>query len=536
MRPARLALAALLLSVPGPIGCTTPTPSPTPPAATTTTPTPPPTTTTTTPARAFDLHIVFTADEHGWILPFKDKPAGVWRGGVHAAASTMKAEGYAKGASGWLLLSAGDMWTGPYESTVLEGAPMAAAMKHLGYSAAAVGNHEFDFGTRVLAERQKGAGFPFLASNIIEQSTGKLPSWARPFTVVDVPIEGGTVKVGVLGLGCVESPVTADVRHMVGLQFLPYAQTLKRWLPELKAEKPDVVVVLAHDSIHSLEPLVPILRAHGIHAMAAGHEHRASVVVDENDSPDADDDVILCNGGPYLRSFCRLDLSFDGGKLVKHEQKIVLVERPIEGPAVVFDERIKEIVDGAEESAAHIGGEVLVDNKQKLGRGRDGSLGQLVVDAWLEALPYAQVALTNAGGLRQDIEAGPLRLRDVVSALPFNNYLLVVDMTGAELKVVLENPESVVGGMTFHYHDEVASRRVVTRLIDRDGKEIADGQKIKVIINDFMYRGGDKYRFDDREPEETAVDWREPIFRLLRDMGQKGTPLNRGPGSRGIRE
>jgi 2',3'-cyclic-nucleotide 2'-phosphodiesterase (5'-nucleotidase family) len=501
-------------------------------------------TATTTPAAAspaasgkrFDLHIVFTADEHGWILPFKDKTAAVMRGGVHAAAATMQTEGYAKGKDGWVLLSAGDMWTGPYESTVLEGAPMAAAMKHLGYAAAAVGNHEFDFGTRVLAERQKGAGFPFLASNVIEASTGKLPSWARPFTVVDVPIEGGSIKVGVLGLGCVESPVTADVRHMVGLQFLPYAQTLKRWLPELAAEKPDVVVVVAHDSIPSLEPLVPILRSHGVHAIAAGHEHRAGIVVSDNDSAGADDDVILCNGGPYLRSFCRLDLSFDGGALVSHAQKIVQVERPIEGPPLVFDERIQEIVDGAEQSAARIGGEVLVDNRQKLGRGRDGSLGQLVVDAWLEALPYAQVALTNAGGLRQDIEAGPLRLRDVVSALPFNNYLLVVDMTGAELKTVLENPESVVGGMTFHYHDEVASRRVVTRLLDRDGKEIADGQKIKVIINDFMYRGGDKYRFADREPEETAVDWREPIFRLLRDMGQKGAALNRGPASRGIRD
>ncbi len=522
MRAALLVLAVVFLA-----GCSTPAPVPAKGAAAT----------TTDSGRRVDLHIVFTADEHGWVLPWKDKAAGQMRGGVHSLAATLHAEGYHQGAAGWVLLSAGDMWTGPYESTVLEGAPMAATMKHLGYSAAAVGNHEFDFGTRVLAERQRGAGFPFLASNVIETNTGKLPAWAKPFTIVEVPVDGGgSIRVGVLGLGCVESPVTADVRHMAGLQFLPYAKALKRWLPELEANKPDVVVVIAHDAISALEPLVPILRAHHVRALAAGHEHRSGIVIADNDNADADDDVIICNAGPYLRSFCRLDLSFDAGALVSHQQKIVQVERPIDAAPLVFDARLKEIVDQAEESAARIGGEVLVDNKQKLGRGRDGSLGQLVVDAWLEALPYAQVALTNAGGLRQDIEQGPLRLRDVVSALPFNNYLLVVDMTGAELKQVLGNPESVVGGLTFHFHDEHASTRVVTRLVDAQGQDIADTQQVKVIINDFMFRGGDKYRFEDREPEETAVDWREPIFRLLRDMGQKGLALDRAAVNRGLRD
>ncbi len=537
-----LALAVALVSC----GTTPPTTATAPTATpTTTTPTtkPAPTTTpetatATNPAapKKVELHLLFTTDEHGWLLPFKDKAAGVMRGGIHAAAAALSAEGYQKGAPGWLLLSAGDMWTGPYESTVLEGAPMAAAMKHLGYSGAAVGNHEFDFGTRVLAERQKGAGFPFLAGNILEVATQKTPPWSKPFTVVEVPVDGGSLRVGVLGLGCVESPTTADVRHMVGLSFEPYRQSLARWLPELEKESPDVIVVIAHDAISVLEPLAGFLRAHNVVAVAAGHEHRGGIVVDDAGNDDAGDDVVFCNGGPYLRSFCRIDLSLEGNKVVRHQQKVVSVERPIDAPPLVFDERLKAIVDDAEQSATRIGGEVLVENKQKLGRGRDGALGQLVVDAWLEALPYAQVALTNAGGLRQDIEAGPLRLRDVVSALPFNNYLLVVDMTGAELKEVLANPESVVGGVTFHFHEEHGGTRVVSRVLDKSGQPIADTAKLKVIINDFMYRGGDKYRFADREPEETAVDWREPIFRWLRDMKQKGAVLDRAPELRALRE
>ena len=201
-----------------------------------------------------------------------------------------------------------------------------------------------------------------------------------------------------------------------------------------------------------------------------------------------------------------------------------------------FNAAVKQILDDAEASAAQIGGEVLVESTQRLDRGRDGALGQFVVDAWLENLPYAQVALTNAGGLRQDIDAGALRLRDIVSALPFNNYLLVVDMTGAELREVLSNPESVVGGVTYRWHDEPGGARVVTSVLGKDGKAIADDAKLKVIINDFMYRGGDRYRFADREPEETAVDWREPLFRTLRAMKARGQKLDVVARPRGQRE
>lgn len=518
--------------------CTTAAPAPTTPAKTASTDPSTTTSTATTTAKkkSGELHILFTTDEHGWLLPFKDKAASMMRGGIDGAAAAFAAEGYAKGKDSWLLLSAGDMWTGPYESTVLEGAPMAASMKHLGYAAAAVGNHEFDFGTRVIAERQKGAGFPFLAANILDVAKQTQPPWAKPYTIVDVPFGGEVLKVGIFGLGCFESPVTADVRHMVGLSFEPYRQSVARWLPDLEREGPDLIVMLVHDAISEVEPLADLLRAHHITAVAAGHEHRAGIVINDNGNADESDDVVFCNGGPYLRSFCRLDLTVKDNRVVAHAQKIVNVERTVDAAAPAIDDGLAAIIKNAEESATRVGGEVLVDNKQKLGRGREGSLGQVVVDAWLEALPYAQVALTNAGGLRQDIEAGPLRLRDVVSALPFNNYLLVVDMTGAELREVLSNPESVVGGVRFHYREEHGGTRIVTDIKDTKGNAITDDARLKVIINDFMYRGGDKYRFVDREPEETAVDWREPIFRFLRDLKQKGGVLDHAPEPRAIRD
>lgn len=477
------------------------------------------------PARA--LRLLLTTDEHGWLQPLVDAPAGVRRGGVLAVWDRLtRVEGYAptaeKRAEGYLLLSSGDMWTGPYESTVLEGAPMVAAMNAMGYAAASIGNHEFDFGTRVIAERGRAARFPFLAANLVEVGTGEAPAWVKPFTIV----EAGGFRVGVLGFTNVDSPVTSDPRHMTGLQFVAYEVALEKWAPRAQAAGAEEIVVLLHDGFEAVAPLVPLFRKHGIHAVAIGHHHHGTTIVDDNGTFGAEDDVLICNSGSFLRSYCRIDLVFTGETLASHGIKITAVEQPIAEPPPAPDPVLSKIVSEAEASAQQIGGEVLIENVALLKRGRDGPLGQLVVRAWLDAVPYAQVAITNAGGLRQDLAAGPVRVRDVVSVLPFNNYLLVVDLTGAQLRTVLESDESIATGVTFAVAQR-GGKRTVGDIKDAAGKVIAPEQHVKVVINDFMYRGGDRYQFAayDREPEETAIDWREPVLRKLREMGKAGQKL-----------
>jgi 5'-nucleotidase / UDP-sugar diphosphatase len=476
---------------------------------------------------ARELRLLFTTDEHGWLLPLKDEDAQVERGGILALYDRLRRdEGYeptpAARAAGYVLLSAGDMWTGPYETTVLEGAPMVAAMGHMGYAGAALGNHEFDFGVRVLAERAKASPFPFLAANLVERATGAAPPWAHPFAIV----EAGGVKLGVIGLTNFDSPVTSDPRHLTGLEFKPYAAAIDEWAPKARSAGADELVVLVHDSLAAAPELLPALRRQRVRALAFGHHHQAATAIDDNDTPDLDDDIVVCNAGAYLRSYCRMDLSFVAGRMAARSVTLKQVEAPL-GTAIEADSALAGIVAEAERSANQIGGEVLVENVRLLGRGVDGPLGQLVVDSWLQALPYAQVAITNAGGVRQDLAAGPVRMRDIVSVLPFNNYLLIVDLTGAQLKEVVASPESIVSGVRFSFKPG-KDRRVIETLVDKDGKAIADDARLKVVINDFMYRGGDRYRFQDydREPEETAIDWREPVLRLLRDLGRANQKLD----------
>ncbi|MBI1946451.1 MAG: bifunctional metallophosphatase/5'-nucleotidase [Deltaproteobacteria bacterium] len=473
------------------------------------------------------LHLLITTDEHGWLQPLVDEERKETQGGVLALFDRLsRVEGYAPGpdalARGYLLLSTGDMWTGPYESTLLEGAPMVAAMNRMGYSAAAVGNHDFDFGVQKLGKNGAAARYPLLAANLVEVATGELPAWARPFTIV----EAGGVAIGVVGLTNVDTPVTSDPRHLTGLSFLPYAETLDAWIPRARAAGAQEIVVLIHDELALADQLLPVLRKHRVRAASFGHHHQAGARIDDAGTAALDDDVAVCNAGAYLRSYCVIELTLEAGALTKRSAAVKQVRGTVGAPLPSADAALAAIVADAEKHAERIGGEVLVESKRPLRRGPRGELGQLVVDSWLAALPWTQVAITNAGGIRQDLAAGPVRVRDVASVLPFNNFLLVVELTGAELKQALANEESVVAGVRYRFKDADGMRRV-TSLAFIDGKPIADGDTVRVVINDFMYRGGDRYTFAswDEEPEETAIDWREPVLRRLRALGQQGKVL-----------
>lgn len=477
----------------------------------------------TAPARAGELHLLITTDEHGWLAPLVDAERKEAQGGVVALFHQLtSAEGYQPGtegrARGFLLMSTGDMWTGPYESTLLEGAPMVAAMNRMGYAAAAIGNHDFDFGVGKLGANGAAARFPLLAANLIEVATGELPPWVRPFTIV----EAGGIAVGVIGLTNVDTPVTSDPRHLTGLSFLPYQEALERWIPRARAAGADEIVVLVHDELAFADVLLPTLRKHRVRAASFGHHHQAGARVDDGGTAALDDDVALCNAGAYLRSYCTIDLTIEAGVLTARAASIEPVRGAAGAPSPSADAELRAIVADAEQHAERIGGEVLVESKRPLRRGAQGELGQLVVDSWLAALPWVQAAITNAGGIRQDLAAGPVRVRDVASVLPFNNFLVVVELTGAELKQALAREESVAAGVRYRFKD-AGGTRAVTSLTWQDGKPVADGEVVRVVINDFMYRGGDSYTFAswDDEPEETAIDWREPVLRRLRALGQQ---------------
>ncbi|MEQ9564203.1 MAG: metallophosphatase, partial [Woeseiaceae bacterium] len=158
-----------------------------------------------------------------------------------------------------LLLGAGDMWQGTLESNIAEGAPMVAAYNALGYDAVAIGNHEFDFGPEgpaampqsddddprgALKARAAEAGFPFLAANLIDETSGQPVDW--PNVRPSYRIDAAGVAIGIIGLTSENTLSTTLSDNVVGLRMADLAQTIRGEAEKLRADGAELVIVTAH--------------------------------------------------------------------------------------------------------------------------------------------------------------------------------------------------------------------------------------------------------------------------------------------------
>src|SRR5436305_3649898 len=156
-----------------------------------------------------------------------------------------------------IVVDSGDLFQGTLESNFFEGEPVVKGYNALGYDAAAVGNHEFDYGPvgpdsvarlpgedplGALKKITKEAKFPFLSANLTEKATGKTPSWAKRYIIV----EANGARVGIIGLSTPDTPNTTMAANVALLNFGdPVAATVSA-AKELRAAGVDAIVVIAH--------------------------------------------------------------------------------------------------------------------------------------------------------------------------------------------------------------------------------------------------------------------------------------------------
>ena len=312
------------------------------------------------------------------------------------------------------------MWTGPAVSTWFQGDPGVEAMNAAGYSAAALGNHDFDFGLDVLRRHAQESKFPYLAANLVRKSDGQVPDFARPYAIL--PVNG--VRVGLVGLTTVSSPQTTKPTNIAEFDFRPYDETLKKWVPEARAAGADIVIVVGHLCSTEMNSLAPVARQLGVSLITGGHCHER-VAAEASGIP-------LIEGGKYLESYARVDLDVD---LAQHKvsdyRQAVIDDAP--GPENAGpDAEMQKLVDRWQALVNKELGKQIGYTKTGLGA-QSHALYNLVTDAWLSAYPQAQVAMTNLGGFRQGLNPGPIYLRDVVGVLPFDNTLVDTSVTGAQL-------------------------------------------------------------------------------------------------------
>ena len=456
------------------------------------------------------IAIFYTSDEEGYLEQRSDKEKTY--GGAANVLAALRQRGYSPDGDKALLLSGGDIWTGPAISSWFRGVSTIQVTNAMGYDAAAVGNHEFDFGQDTLRANAAAARFPFLSANTVVAQTGKAPDFARPYVIREV----NGVRVAIIGLTTLETPRIVVPKNIQGLAFTDYAEALRRAVPRARAEGAELPIVIAHVCPSELSALIPVASELSIPLLAGGHCHSDSLVNFERDG------VRIIGAGAHWQAFVRADITFNvgTGKVLNTRAELVPVEHvPGAGPFTP-DAGIEAIVGEWSKKVSEALGEVIGYSQTGIERG--WPLFNLFVDAWLWSHPEADIAISNFGGFREAIHPGEITRADIVACWPFENDLVEVELTGQQVADNLLCCGGAVAGLTYRQ----SGGRVIASL--KDGRDLDPRATYHVLVNSFIYAGGDNYLFPKQNPggHSTGVHDRDPVIQwILAQRTSRERPL-----------
>ncbi len=413
---------------------------------------------------------------------------------------------------GFLLLDAGDFFQGTPIGSRTDGLAIVDHMNRLGYDAVAVGNHEFDLGKEVFIDLTKRAGFPFVACNLLNAETGEVVDFVRPYVLKDV----AGIKVAIIGAVTSATPYMSYPDHVAGLDFAPEIPALKKYVQEVRDKGADLVIALVHTGLpydwrQGWEDLQQDLKD-GLESDRASNAMELAHLV-----PGID--VFLCGHihvgyrepweDPVTHALCfqtwgrgsgigvvTLEIDDDthtlsGYRLYGDDDYILtLFEEEFSrdpGEAIAIDTVVARVEKGMDEPIGST-----LETLTRSGR-LESLMGNLVADAMREQLD-GDFAFTNKGGIRAEISAGPITPRDIFGVIPFENQLVLVNVTGDFLMELLENkmqrPGSglyISGGRVVIDPEAVQGQRVVE--FEVGGKPIDPAQTYRIVTTDYLLQG-----------------------------------------------
>jgi 5'-nucleotidase len=386
-----------------------------------------------------------------------------------------------------LLIDAGDTFQGNIASNLSEGAVVVDAYNAMRYTAQAIGNHDFDFGSvdsatarqvpgdlrGALQARAAQARYPFLAANLIDTATGRPVEWpnVRPSAVVDA----AGVKVGIVGVMTIDALRSTVAANVQGLRIAPLQPTIAAEASKLRAAGADVVIVASHaggrcdrfdraTDLSSCDPdseifqLARSLPKGLVDVIVAGHTHAGLGHEVEG--------IGIIQAFSRGQSFARVDILFDrstrrvarlqpfaprqvcawqdAGTQVRLKDTTACAaagDSPVaaeyEGRPVAPDPAVSEAMEPALARVRRLRAVPLglsLDEPIPRVNGRGSPLGRLVAAALRDAVPGADLgAINNAGRLWADLPRGPITFGQLYDVFPFDNRLVRVTLSGAEL-------------------------------------------------------------------------------------------------------
>jgi 2',3'-cyclic-nucleotide 2'-phosphodiesterase (5'-nucleotidase family) len=430
---------------------------------------------------SFELRILYVNDFHGFVEPYKPIGSEELLGGITYLAAKVDELRKEKPS---LLLSAGDMIQGNNWANLFKGESVIELMNAMRFDAMVVGNHEFDFGQDALRKRISEANFPILGANV-EGLAG-----LKPYIIKEVK----GIKVAIVGAVTEDIPATTHPRNVVGLKFPSPIDMVEKYVKELR-ENTDVVIVLSHSGYPADRILAEKVK--GIDVIVGGHSH-AKITKPVNVG-----NTIVVQAWEHGKALGVLDFVLKEGKITSFEGHLEEItpkmgKEDLRVLAIVkkYNQKMDAVLN------VKVGEtEVDLDGERRHVRSRETNLGNLMADI-VRQVSGADVAIMNGGGIRASIRKGEIRVKDIYTALPFDNYIVAIRLTGRQIGEALEHGVSTVeeegrfpqvSGLTFTY-SRSGERGLRIKEIFVAGEPINPDRDYIVATNDFLAVGGDKYK------------------------------------------
>jgi len=452
------------------------------------------------------LVILHSNDTHGIFQPhkLKDKDRVRLVGGMEATSHYINQVRARE--SNVLLVDVGDIMTGTLAARIpyrgVPGGAMPEFLNRLGYDIRCPGNHAFDLGIDNARAIENLTRAPVVMANIIKAESEEL--MARNAYRI---IEKGGLSIGVIAV--MEEFFLQEVRpdRVQGLEVRPIIPTLRSYVPEME-KKSDLVVVLLHSKFHV---------GRKVAASVAGID--VVLVASEDGRFEDMDGVLVKSTYGHQRTLGYLKLDLKGGKIRDYEQDLIWLWADVDlSPDPEVTRLVREVEGSIETEYARIIGTSDFDYKCPDYGSLENALGNWITDVmrWKTGQP---IALQNSGGIRADVFAGPITRRDIYQVSPFRNTLFTFQLTGGELKQLLERDiergrdRLQVSGLRYVYHARdsrpygvrVERLEVGEDLVVEKGRLLLPDRSYGVVSNDYVVGQAEQkyFGFPLRDPRRT---------------------------------
>ena len=399
-----------------------------------------------------------------------------------------------------LLLDAGDINTGSALSNMYTAEPDILAYNAMGYDAVTFGNHEFDIPLEKLQNQIEKSTFPWISANITFENGNFL---ANPYIIKDFP----GFRVGIIGLTTLRTLTIGNPD--VSLLFENEIAATTKYVEILKERKNcDIIIVLGHlgDVLEEASQNTSIKLAEavpGIDIIVDGHSHT------KMEKPLEVNGTYIVSANEWGKFVGKGTLTIVDGILVDFDwssEEITTEKYPADSEIAAI---IAPFAEGAETATKEVvlqtTDEFIFGNK--LSRKIQTPLGNFVADAQVQYLATHGVTVDfgfiNGGHIRTSLPKGDVTRENILSVLPFENYLYVVTLTGSDLISLFNHIASInqgAGGFpqvskeisyTITYDENGMKGEISNILIN--GEKINPEKNYKIAVSNYLANGGDGY-------------------------------------------